>query len=94
MPNAPGSPAGPDAPKDDDPLIWEAARIVVDSQLGSTSSLQRALSVGYARAGRIMDMLEAKGVVGPANGSKPREVLLDKEGLEDLKMADTVYKEV
>ena len=94
VPNAPGTPAGPDAAKDDDPLIWEAARIVVDSQLGSTSSLQRALSVGYARAGRIMDMLEAKGVVGPANGSKPREVLLDKDGLEDLKMADTVYREV
>ena len=49
--------------KDDDPLVWEAARIVVDSRLGSTSGLQRALSVGYARAGRIMDMLEAKGVV-------------------------------
>lgn len=94
VPNAPGTPAGPDAAKDDDPLIWEAARIVVDSQLGSTSSLQRALSVGYARAGRIMDMLEAKGVVGPANGSKPREVLLDKDGLEDLKMADSVYREV
>ena len=41
-----------------------------------------------------MDMLEAKGVVGPANGSKPREVLLDKDGLEDLKMADSVYREV
>lgn len=94
VPNAPGSTTGPDAAKDDDPLIWEAARIVVDSQLGSTSSLQRALSVGYARAGRIMDMLEAKGVVGPANGSKPREVLLDKDGLEDLKMADSVYREV
>ena len=94
VPNAPGTPAGPDAAKDDDPLIWEAARIVVDSQLGSTSSLQRALSVGYARAGRIMYMLEAKGVVGPANGSKPREVLLDKDGLEDLKMADSVYREV
>ncbi len=94
VPNAPGAPAGPDAPKDDDPLIWEAARIVVDSQLGSTSSLQRALSVGYARAGRIMDMLEAKGVVGPANGSKPREVLLDKDGLEDLKLADAQYGEV
>ena len=94
VPNAPGTPTGPDAAKDDDPLIWEAARIVVDSQLGSTSSLQRALSVGYARAGRIMDMLEAKGVVGPANGSKPREVLLDKDGLEDLKMADSVYREV
>lgn len=94
VPNAPGTPTGTDAAKDDDPLIWEAARIVVDSQLGSTSSLQRALSVGYARAGRIMDMLEAKGVVGPANGSKPREVLLDKDGLEDLKMADSVYREV
>ncbi len=94
VPNAPGAAAAPDAPKDDDPLVWEAARIVVDSQLGSTSSLQRALSVGYARAGRIMDILEAKGVVGPANGSKPREVLLDKDGLEDLKLADAQYREV
>ena len=94
LPPSSPTPPGPDAAKDDDPLIWEAARIVVDSQLGSTSSLQRALSVGYARAGRIMDMLEAKGVVGPANGSKPREVLLDKDGLEDLKMADSVYSEV
>lgn len=93
VPNAPGA-AEPGAAKDDDPLVWEAARIVVESQLGSTSSLQRALSVGYARAGRIMDMLEAKGVVGPANGSKPREVLLDKDGLEDLKLADAAYREV
>ena len=79
---------------DDDPLIWEAAQIVVDSQLGSTSGLQRQLSVGYARAGRIMDMLEAKGVVGPPNGSKPRDVLLDKEGLEELRAAETLYREV
>ena len=64
-------------PQDDDPLIWEAAHIVVESQLGSTSGLQRRLKVGYARAGRIMDMLEEKGVVGPPDGSKPREVLLD-----------------
>ena len=62
-------------PQDDDPLIWEAAHIVVESQLGSTSGLQRRLKVGYARAGRIMDMLEEKGVVGPPDGSKPREVL-------------------
>ena len=79
---------------DDDPLIWEAAQIIVDSQLGSTSGLQRQLSVGYARAGRIMDMLEAKGVVGPPNGSKPREVLLDREGLEELRAAETAYREV
>ncbi len=93
VPNAPGAP-GAEVSKEDDPLVWEAARIVVESQLGSTSGLQRALSVGYARAGRIMDMLEAKGVVGPANGSKPREVLLDKDALEDLKVQEAAYREV
>ena len=75
-------------PQDDDPLIWEAAHIVVESQLGSTSGLQRRLKVGYARAGRIMDMLEEKGVVGPPDGSKPREVLLDEEGLTALESVD------
>ena len=69
----------------DDPLLWEAAEIVVASGLGSTSNIQRKLKVGYSRAGRIMDMLEEKGVVGPANGSKPREVLLDAMELESLK---------
>ena len=73
-----------EAPSEDDPLLWDAAKIVVESQLGSTSGLQRRLKVGYARAGRIMDMLEEKGVVGPPDGSKPREVLLDGEGLESL----------
>lgn len=93
----PSQPAGggrssdPDA---DDPLIWEAAQIVVESQLGSTSGLQRRLKVGYSRAGRIMDMLEAKGVVGPPEGSKPREVLLDKDGLEELRIQDARYQEV
>lgn len=75
-------------PQDEDPLIWEAAHIVVESQLGSTSGLQRRLKVGYARAGRIMDMLEEKGVVGPPDGSKPREVLLDDEGLAALESVD------
>lgn len=75
-------------PQDDDPLIWEAAHIVVESQLGSTSGLQRRLKVGYARAGRIMDMLEEKGVVSPPDGSKPREVLLDEEGLAALESVD------
>ena len=75
-------------PQDNDPLIWEAAHIVVESQLGSTSGLQRRLKVGYARAGRIMDMLEEKGVVGPPDGSKPREVLLDEEGLAALESVD------
>lgn len=70
---------------DDDPLLWEAADIVVSSGLGSTSNIQRRLKVGYSRAGRIMDMLENKGVVGPPNGSKPREVLVDALELETLK---------
>ena len=92
----PGQPGGGGSAIDDedDPLIWEAAQIVVESQLGSTSGLQRRLKVGYARAGRIMDMLEAKGVVGPASGSKPREVLLDEEGLEDLRVQEEKYREV
>lgn len=69
----------------DDPLVWEAADIVVSAGVGSTSNLQRKLSVGYSRAGRIMDLLEAKGIVGPQNGSKPREVLVDTLELETLK---------
>ena len=79
---------GSSEPSEDDPLLWDAARIVVDSQLGSTSGLQRRLKVGYARAGRIMDMLEEKGVVGPPDGSKPREVLLDAEGLAELEAVE------
>jgi len=76
---------GVDTGDEDDPLLWEAADIVVTSGLGSTSMLQRRLKVGYARAGRIMDMLEAKGVVGPPDGSKPREVVADVEELEAIK---------
>ena len=93
VPGQPGTSSG-GIDDEDDPLIWEAAQIVVESQLGSTSGLQRRLKVGYARAGRIMDMLEAKGVVGPASGSKPREVLLDEEGLEDLRVQEEKYREV
>ncbi|MEC4175923.1 DNA translocase FtsK [Adlercreutzia sp. R7] len=79
------SPAGDGGSEDDDPLLWEAADVVVSSDLGSTSNLQRRLKVGYARAGRIMDQLEEKGIVGPANGSRPREVLVDAMELETLK---------
>ena len=79
------SPSGEGGSEADDPLLWEAADVVVLSDLGSTSNLQRRLKVGYARAGRIMDQLEEKGIVGPANGSRPREVLVDQMELETLK---------
>lgn len=68
-----------------DPLFEEAARLVVNSQQGSTSSIQRRFSIGYNRAGRIIDQLEAAGVVGPFEGSKARQVLIpDEYSLEIL----------
>ncbi|MCX8006762.1 MAG: DNA translocase FtsK [Coriobacteriia bacterium] len=84
---APGGSA--DAEADEDPLLWEAADLVVTTGMGSTSLLQRRLKVGYARAGRIMDMLEARGIVGPPDGSKPREVLVDVGELEAIKRFDS-----
>jgi S-DNA-T family DNA segregation ATPase FtsK/SpoIIIE len=60
-------------------MFEEAARLIVKHQHGSTSLIQRRLKLGYNRAGRIMDQMEKAGIVGPANGSKPREVLVKSE---------------
>lgn len=76
--------------RDRDPLFEEVARMIVSSQNGSTSNIQRRMNLGYNRAGRLMDQMEAAGIVGPAQGSKPREIYVQDEAelnviLEGLK---------
>jgi S-DNA-T family DNA segregation ATPase FtsK/SpoIIIE len=67
-----------------DPLFRQAAEVCIQNQLGSTSLLQRRMSIGYGRAARIIDQLEMAGILGPANGSKPRDVLVGLEELDEI----------
>ncbi|MEE6129039.1 DNA translocase FtsK [Chryseobacterium arthrosphaerae] len=88
--DANSSAAGSFDPNEKDALFEDAARIIVSTQQGSTSMLQRQLKLGYNRAGRIMDQLEASGIVGGFNGAKAREVLISdlhslEQFLEDLR---------
>ena len=67
-----------------DPLFRQAAEVCIQNQLGSTSLLQRRMSIGYGRAARIIDQLEMAGILGPQNGSKPRDVLVGLEELDEI----------
>ncbi|KPK77652.1 MAG: hypothetical protein AMS25_16655, partial [Gemmatimonas sp. SM23_52] len=72
------------APAERDPLFRRAAEVVVQHQQGSTSLLQRRLKIGYGRAARIVDQLEQAGIVGPSEGSKPREVLVTLDDVDRI----------
>ena len=79
--------------EDEDEMLPSAIEIVVETGQASTSMLQRKLKLGYARAARLMDSMEEKGVIGPFEGSKPRQVLITKERWIEMKMISAARAE-
>ena len=81
-----GSSGGEEGGDGEDELLSDAIEVVVDAGMASTSLLQRRLKVGYARAARLVDEMEQRGIVGPFEGSKPRQVLLTKDRWYEMKL--------
>ena len=79
--------------ENEDPLFLEAKEIVLKAKKASATLLQRRLRIGYPRAASLLDMLEEVGIVGPAEGSKPREILISQEDLEENFSSDLDSKE-
>jgi DNA segregation ATPase FtsK/SpoIIIE, S-DNA-T family len=71
-----------DADGDDDDLYEDAKQAVLEAGKASTSYIQRKLRVGYSRAARLIDILEERGVIGPADGARPREILIGRDGVD------------
>ena len=84
--NASGGSGSPSSADDEDPMLMDAIECVVEAGIASTSLLQRKCKLGYARAARLIDELEARGIVGPFEGSKPRAVLISKEHWLEMKL--------
>ena len=82
----------PDTEEDGDALLPDAIKLAVELGKISTSMVQRRLGVGYARAGRIIDQMEARGIISPANGSKPRDVLVSHADMpfDDIEAAEGI----
>ena len=89
--NNKGGSGGTNDPSDDeDELIDEAIEVIMDCRQASTSMLQRRLKLGYSRAARIIDQIEDRGIIGPSEGSKPRQILISREDWQEMKLRRTM----
>ena len=84
--SAGGGSGGGDGSGEEDELLMEAIDVVLDCGQASVSMLQRRLKLGYSRAARIVDQMEERGIVGPFEGSKPRQILISKDDWREMKM--------
>ncbi len=81
-----GAASSSELPEEEDEMLEEAVDVIMECRQASTSMLQRRLKLGYARAGRIMDQIEKRGIVGPSEGSKPRRILISRDEWKEMKL--------